>query len=174
MEESPFLPPNSGAGGGETKHHPLELRGIFKDGSHFEFSIYDTAKKQSVWVKLDQPGHDFVVRAYDSGKQAVTVEQQHQTYVLTLSKSKIVPLKMSSAPGRSTPGVRKPAGPMPPGMRRFPNQQGRGPSVVRGPNGVPIPTALTPEQLRNLEADINRRRELRRQAAAAMQKRQGH
>jgi hypothetical protein len=27
--------------------------------------------------------------------------------------------------------------------------------------------SLTPEQLRNLEADINRRRELRRQAAAA-------
>jgi hypothetical protein len=31
---------------------------------------------------------------------------------------------------------------------------------------MPTPT-LTPEQLRNLEADINRRRELRRQAVAA-------
>jgi hypothetical protein len=168
LENSPFLPPNvSGAAGAGSA--PLELRSVVREGGEYEFSLYDTAKRQSTWVKLNEPGHDFVVKAYDPANESVTVEQQNRTYKLALKEVKIVPLAVVAVPGVIQP---QPPGGMPPGavpligtrMQTGPPMPGMG----RGPNAVgPVPS-LTPEQLRNLEADINRRRELRRQAAAAM------
>lgn len=164
LENSPFLPGNVAAGAAQNSA-PLELRSILKEGGEYEFSLYDAAKKQSTWVRLNESGHDFTVKAFDPDKETVTVEQKSRTYVLALKEAKIALLTM--APGQTSanagmppnpapggilpPGVLPPGGPFPPG--------------VRGPNGTA--PSLTPEQLRSLEADINRRRELRRQAAAA-------
>ena len=164
LENSPFLPGNVAAGAAQNSA-PLELRSILKQGGEYEFSLYDTAKKQSTWARLNESGHDFTVKAFDSDKEIVTVEQKNRTYLLALKESKIALLTVApgqtsanagmppnSAPGGILPpGVLPPGGPFPPG--------------VRGPNGSA--PSLTPEQLRSLEADINRRRELRRQAAAA-------
>ncbi len=170
LETSPFLPPNSAAGASQ-ENHPLELRGIFKDGPVYQFSIYDTTKKRSLWVKLDQSGHDFVIKSFDAAHEAVTVEQQNRTYVLTLKKAKIVPLSATAVAGRPVPHGMVPGQALPPGERERSGPVPIGAGVVNGGNRPPIPTALTPEQLRNLEADINRRRELRRQAAEAMARR---
>jgi hypothetical protein len=164
LENSPFLPGNVAAGAGQDSA-PLELRSILKEGSDYEFSLYDPAKKQSTWAQLNEAGHDFTVKAFDPDKEVVTVEVKNRTYKLALKEAKIalltvVPGQPSANTVRSPntgpegalpPGVLPPGGPFPPG--------------IRGPNGMA--PSLTPEQLRSLEADINRRRELRRQAAAA-------
>lgn len=164
LESSPFLPPNTAAGASQ-ESAPLELRSILREGGDFEFSLYDPAKKLSTWARLNEPGHDFVVKAFDTDKEIVTVERRSRTYKLTLKEAKILPLAV--APGQApamagmTPAGMSPGpGPMGAGA---PGQMGPMPIGGRGPAG-PMPS-LTPEQLRNLEADINRRRELRRQAA---------
>lgn len=164
LENSPFLPPNTSAGAAQ-EASPLELRSILRAGGDFEFSLYDPAKKLSTWARLNEPGHDFIVKAYDPQKEMVTVERRSRTYKLALKEAKILPLAVvsSQTPGMAgmPPGMTPGSGPMGPGA---PGQMGPIPMGGRGPIG-PAPS-LSPEQLRSLEAEINRRRELRRQAAA--------
>jgi len=167
LDSSPFLPPNAPAGSAAKDAAPLELRSILKTGDEYEFSLYDTARKQSTWTKLNEAGHDFMVKAFDPDKETVTVEQQNRTYKLALKEARIVPLNMvpTGNPG-SVPTIASFPQPAPPGGPR--GQPGTAPAAA-GPGAGPpgAPSTLTPEQIRNLEADINRRRELRRQAAAA-------
>ncbi len=168
LENSPFLPPNvSGAAGAAAA--PLELRSIIREGGEYEFSLFDTAKRQSTWVKLNEVGHDFVVKAYDPADESVTVEQQNRTYKLALKEAKIIPLAVVAVPGANQSPM---AAALPPGAVPFPGSRAPAGTVVppmgRTATAAGPTPALTPEQLRNLEADINRRRELRRQAAAAM------
>src|SRR5512146_1302867 len=97
LDNSPFLPPNvAGAVGAGAA--PLELRSVLKAGGEYEFSLYDTAKRQSTWVKLNETGHDFVVKAFDPANDSVTVEQQNRTYKLALKEAKIVPLAVVAVP----------------------------------------------------------------------------
>lgn len=164
LENSPFLPPNNAAGAAQDAA-PLELRSIFKAGAVYEFSLYDTAKKQSTWAGLNEAGHDFVVKAFDPANDTVTVEQRNRTYKLALKEAKIALMSMPAVPPGAVGG---PAGTGAVGVMP---QPGTGPqfqsaAAGRGPPGGPVST-LTPEQLRNLEADINRRRELRRQATVS-------
>jgi hypothetical protein len=166
LENSPFLPPNVAAGAAQ-EATPLELRSVLLANGAYEFSLYDPVKKRSTWATLNEAGHEFVVKAFDSVKQTVTVEQRNRTFQLTLKEAKIALLNTAAAsPASMTGGPPVPGAPaMMPTMLRGPGGQPIGPGGGRSP-GVPAPT-LTPEQLRNLEADINRRRELRRQAVAA-------
>jgi len=162
LENSPFLPGNVAAAGPGQGSAPLELRSILREGDEYEFSLYDAAKKQSTWAHVNEAGHDFTVKAYDPDKQVVTIEQKNQIYKLTLKESKIALLAVAPGP---QPGI---AGAPVAGQGTFPPRPEGGPfppGIVRGPGGNA--PSLTPEQLRNLEADINRRRELRRQATAA-------
>jgi hypothetical protein len=163
LESSPFLPPNSSAGAAQ-EASPLELRSILRAGGDFEFSLYDPARKLSTWARLNEPGHDFIVKAYDPEKEIVTVERRSRTYKLALKEAKILPLTV--VPGQTPTMAGMPPAGMAPGAMGpgAPSQVGPMPIGGRGPAG-PVPS-LTPEQLRSLEADINRRRELRRQAAA--------
>jgi hypothetical protein len=168
LENSPFLPPNASGAGAARETAPLELRSIIKTGGDYEFSLYDTAKRQSTWAKLNESGHDFVIKAYDADQETVTVEQQNRTYKLALKEAKIVPLNMMPVPNQPPSIATMQPGTAPGGPR---NQPGAGPTAVvdqRNPGQPGSPPTLTPEQLRNLEADINRRRELRRQAAASL------
>jgi hypothetical protein len=157
LENSPFLPPNLSAAGAAQEAAPLELRSVLKAGGEYEFSLYDSAKKQSTWARLNEPGHDFVVKAYDPEKDTVTVELRNRTFKLTLKEAKIT--QLSPAPGQPPAAVA--AGPQPMAGRGQP-----GPTPPGRDQSGAAP-ALTPEQLRNLQADINRRRELRRQATAS-------
>jgi len=166
LENSPFLPANLAFGAGQDTA-PLELRSILKEGADYEFSLYDPAKKLSTWARLNEVGHDFVVKAFDPAKETVTVEQKSRTYRLALKESKITPMAATSiqqaAMAGMPPGGFQGAAPgMPPSVP--PDRAGPGQFGNRV-QAAPTPP-LTPEQLRNLEADINRRRELRRQAAA--------
>lgn len=162
LENSPFVPPNN-AQGAAREATPLELRSILKAGSAYEFSLYDTAKKQSTWVGLNEAGHDFLIKAFDAANDTVTVEQRSRTYKLTLKEAKIALL---STPPGGPPGSVAGA----PQFGTGAPQSGTGPqfqSPAVGRNAPGPISALTPEQIRNLEADINRRRELRRQATVS-------
>jgi hypothetical protein len=91
LENSPFLPPGAVAAIAQ-QAAPLELRSIVKSDGQYEFSLYDSARKQSIWVHLKEPGHDFLVKAYDPANSIVTVEHRSRTYTLTLKEAKITPL----------------------------------------------------------------------------------
>ena len=157
LENSPFLPPNVSAAGAAQEAAPLELRSVLKAGGEYEFSLYDSAKKQSTWARLNEPGYDFVIKAYDPEKDTVTVELRNRTFKLTLKEAKIT--QLSTASGQ--PPAAAVAGPQPVAGRGQP-----GPTSPGRDQSGPAP-ALTPEQLRNLQNDINRRRELRRQATTS-------
>jgi hypothetical protein len=162
LVNSPFLP-LSGPAGTAQEGAPLELRSVFKAGEEYEFSLYDSAKKQSTWIRLDEPGHDFVVKAYDPEKDTVTVELRNRLIKLTLKEAKIAQLTIATgqplaavASAPQTVASRGQPSPALPGRDEFgPASAGRG--LAR-----PSP-ALPPEHLRNREDDINRRRELRQQ-----------
>src|SRR5579859_3845329 len=82
---SPFLPPNAAAAAGQAgPSGPVELRGIMGTGSGFAYCIYDTARKTSTWVGLNEKGNDLVVRMADPTHESVTVDYQGQTLKLVL------------------------------------------------------------------------------------------
>ncbi len=91
LEHSPFLPPGAAAGAGQ-EASSLELRGIVKDGPTYEFSLYDSARRQSTWVGLNEPGHDFLVKAFDPALDAITVEQHGRAFKLVLKDARITPV----------------------------------------------------------------------------------
>jgi hypothetical protein len=93
LENSPFLPPDTIAHTTQ-QSAPLELRSIVKEDGQYEFSLYDSAKKQSTWVRLNEPGSEFRVKTFDPANNAVTVEQHNRTYTLALKEAKITALGM--------------------------------------------------------------------------------
>jgi hypothetical protein len=88
---SPFLPPSVAAGGsasaGETC--TLELRGIMSTSKGFEYCVYDSAKKRSVWVAPNQTGPGFVLAEADGVRGTVTLVRNGQRIRLTLHEAKI-------------------------------------------------------------------------------------
>jgi len=66
---------------------PLEFRGLLidDDGEYFKITVRDT--QESIWLGLNETGHPFVVRRYDSRRQVVTVEYQRRRFALPLRKS---------------------------------------------------------------------------------------
>ena len=141
---SPFLPPDGAAAAAGAENTPLELRGILRDGDGYRFSIFDPAKKSGQWVKLNEPGHDFVVKAHDLAHDTVTLDFQGRVLTLPLHSAKVVGLALPEPESASL------RGPMP-----------------RPGNGVgvgPVPHASTPEEAARFNRaveEINRRRDTR-------------
>jgi hypothetical protein len=111
LENSPFLPPDTIAHTTQ-QSAPLELRSIVKEDGQYEFSLYDSAKKQSTWVRLNEPGSEFRVKTFDPANNAVTVEQQGRIYTLALKDAKISLLAAFQTPPvvnsvSSTPAARR-------------------------------------------------------------------
>jgi hypothetical protein len=93
---SPFLPLNAaGAGAQSGPSGPVELRGIMSSSGGMAFCIYDTAKKASAWVGLNEAGNDFVVKSADPGSESVTVDYQGRSLRLVLRTAKVA----SAGPG---------------------------------------------------------------------------
>lgn len=145
---SPFLPPSSAPQAAAPGDTSLELRGIMASGDAYMFSIYDAARRSSVWKHLDEPGHEFVVRSYDAARDAVTVEYQGRTLTLALKTAKVA---SAPVPPPAPPGAVQPAGAQPIG----------GPVVLN-----PTP-ADEQRRLEAIAAEVNRRRMIRQQALQA-------
>jgi hypothetical protein len=114
---SPFLPLNgAGAAGGAQSgpSGPVELRGIMSTSAGMAFCIYDTAKKASAWVGLNEAGNDFVVKSADPSSESVTVDYQGRSLRLVLRTSKVASAGSGGAgaqppiPGASPPVVLNP------------------------------------------------------------------
>jgi len=141
---SPFMPPNSGAvaAGAAGAAGPIELRGLMPTADGVAYCIYDTAKKKSVWVGLNETGHDFVVRSSDAGSDSVKVDYQGKSLRLTLKAPKVA----SAGPAGAPP---------PPGV----------PGAIAAPGG---PNQNPGDEQRRLDAvaqEVRRRRQEREKAA---------
>ena len=98
---SPFLPagtsavggPNGGMAGGA-----IELRGEMSTPQGMQFCIYDTTKKLSTWVGLNEKGNEFVVKSQDPAHDAISVVYQGRTMNLELRTAKVASSGIASAP----------------------------------------------------------------------------
>ncbi len=142
LENSPFLPTSQAAAAAQ-QPAPLELRSIVKEGGQYEFSLYDSAKKRSTWIRLNEPGNDFLVKAFDPANNAITVEQHSLTYTLTLKEARIA---LSANYPMTPAGGFNPSNP----------DGGKGQQVAEN--------RLTPQEIRDLE----RLRALKRQREARL------
>jgi hypothetical protein len=150
---SPFAPPDGAAGAVAAENQPLELRGILLDGDTYRFSIYDPARKTGQWVRLNEPGHDFMVKAYDAAHgligDTVTLDYQGRRLTLPLHDGKVVNLVL---PAPETAGEPRPG---------------------RNGNGIgagPQPKPGSPEEVARYNRaveEINRRRALREKGTGA-------
>lgn len=135
---SPFLPPD-GSAVTATENTPLELRGIMMDGSGYRFSIYDPAKHLGQWVRLNEAGHDFTVKAHNVAGDSVTLDYQGRIMTLPLHSAKVVNMPVTQPSGGPKPN----------------------PVVV---GGGPVPHPPTPEEQERYKRaveEINRRRAAR-------------
>jgi hypothetical protein len=104
---SPFLPANAAAAGAASGPvGPIELRGVMSTPGGPAYCIYDTAKKKSVWVGLNETGHDFLVKSADSAADSVSVQYQGRSLTLTMRTAKV-----ASAGPATIPAVMQPGGP---------------------------------------------------------------
>jgi hypothetical protein len=94
---SPFLPPAS-AGTASTENTPLELRGILVDEGGYRFGVFDPAKHTGTWVRLNEPGHDFIIRSHDVARDMVTLDFQGRVMTLPLHTSKVTAAPVFAAP----------------------------------------------------------------------------
>ncbi len=142
---SPFLPAPGTAAAAPAENNPIELRGIMAMGRAVRFCIYDTARKTSAWVGLDEKGYDFTIKAQDLAHDSVTVEQGGRTFTLPLRETKVASAGQAAMPM-----------PMP------------GPV---GPNAITQSVVLNPtpadeqQRLDAVSAEVRRRRALREQAS---------
>jgi hypothetical protein len=140
---SPFLPANSAAAGAQAgPAGPVELRGIMATSQGVAYCIYDTAKKTSAWVGLNEGGNDFVVKSADPASDSVTVDFQGRSLRLVLRTAKV------ASAGAGGAGV-----------------------APGAPAAVPSPVVLNPtpaDEQRRLDAvaqEVRRRRMERERAA---------
>ena len=149
--ESPFLPAGTPAGAA-TENAVLEFRGVLVTNQGPVFLLVDPTgpTKKSAWVKLNETGHDFSVKNYDTQNDSVSVDYRGRLLSLSLAKPKV-----------GSSGV-----PMPPIAGTVPGGQ--------PPIGGPIsPVVLNPtaaDETRRLEAvtqEVLRRRQLRQQSTVA-------
>jgi hypothetical protein len=118
-------------------------------GEGYMFSIYDSTNKSSVWSRLNETGHPFVVKSHDETRDSVTVDHQGRTLTLALRTAKVAsaPVNMPQpAPTGPTPTAPQPIG---------------GPVVLN-----PSP-ADEQRRLEAIAAEVNRRRMIRQQALQA-------
>jgi hypothetical protein len=147
---SPFLPAaGATVDANPTQDAQLELRGIMSSGDQTMFSIYDSTRHTSYWTRLNDTGHEFVVRSYDGARDVVTVDYQGRSLTLALKTAKV-----ASAP------VNMPQ-PGPPMM------QPQAPQPIGGPVVLNPTPADEQRRLEAIAAEVNRRRMVRQQALQA-------
>ncbi len=147
---SPFAPPATAAETvAVTPDATLELRGIMASGDSYMFSIYDSTKRISTWLGLNEIGREFVVRSYDDARDTVTVDHAGRTLTLALKTAKVASAPMMAQPAANF--APPPSAPQPIG----------GPVVLN-----PTP-ADEQRRLEAIAAEVNRRRMIRQQALQA-------
>ncbi|MGC4072023.1 MAG: hypothetical protein QM760_05815 [Nibricoccus sp.] len=86
--DSPFVPRNGQAMAAPTENSPIELRGVMASPDGLRFGIYEPASQRGSWVKVNEPGQGYVVKAFDAGRSSVSIEYQGRVQTLTLKEAK--------------------------------------------------------------------------------------
>jgi hypothetical protein len=149
VSPSPFLAAGSEPSAPAAAGGPIEFHGYMVLAGGERFSIYDTAKKKASWVGLNEKGNTFVVRSYRvvAGKtDQITVEYQGNTLVLSLKEGKTTAIAAPAAPILGRPIV---------------------PTVVAPAVQTTPPNLPAGASLEEWAAEVQRRRALRQQNAAA-------
>jgi hypothetical protein len=123
---SPFLP-SGAAGAAATENAPLELRGILVDEGGYRFSVFDPVRHTGAWVRLNEPGYDFVVKTHDEARDTITLSFQGRTLTLPLRTAKVVPAAGAEPAAAMGPG----AAPAPAGARLTPAEEVARMNLVR-------------------------------------------
>lgn len=151
---SPFMAQgtNASAAAAPTENAPLELRGIVSTKQGYIFGLYDPSKRQSMWVRQNDPGADFTVRSHDVANDTVNVEYQGRTMTLALKAAKVESL--GPVPNPAQVVMQRPGG-------QNPQQQpGQPPMPAMNPSA-----AQEAARLEGVAAEVRRRRMLRQQAS---------
>lgn len=137
---------SAGAGTAPTENTPIEYRGMVSTKSGKMYALYDPAKHQSAWVRLNEPGSDFVVRSADDANDTITVDYQGRHMTLGMKQAKVETMAASAPPiAPSTPnGIRVPTAPN---------------------MNYPVNAAEEQRRLEAVAAEVRRRRMMRAQAA---------
>ena len=150
--ESPFLPTGGASvATASTENITLEYRGMTQIGTEPMFCLVNTSspQKKGIWVKLNEPGHEFTVKSYEIKDDTVTVSVDYQGRLLQLELAK----PKVGAGSVAMTGVRPNMAP-----------------PMRGPPGAPASLNPTPAdeatRLANVAQEVLRRRQMRQQAAA--------
>lgn len=150
--KSPFTPAQSAAGAAPAASAPIEFRGFMETSEGIQYRIYDPAKKNGVWVKMNEKNSDLgvTVKQHDSTGDTLTVEHQGKTLTLAGRVAKVI--SSGAAANAVPPPVTSPA-------------------TANVPAAVTQAVVLNPspaDEAKRLEvvaAEVARRRALREQAA---------
>lgn len=156
LNNSPFQPPPNNNAPAAAAPETLELRGIVMENGRASLNIYDTTTKKAEWVSVDEPGHAFVVRSFDSNSDTATIEVNRRTLSLSLKRATV---QLATA---------APIAPVPVPVGGAPAVPGQPPGVAAPVNTVINPsTGASPDQsrLQAIADEIRRRRALRAQSS---------
>lgn len=157
--ESPFVP-RGPAANPVASNTPIELRGITSDEKGPRFAIYDPAKKEGAWVRIDEKGQAFTVRSYDEATKRIVVDYQGRSQTIALVEPKFGPGKaVATTVASATP--QRPAGVQPVQSR-----------VQPGSQRTAQPSADDSKRLEAIRAEVARRRAAREAGAQQNQQQQ--
>lgn len=145
VHDSPFRPGQGGVASAEGGAGQFEFRGVVAEADGYSFSVYDAARREADWVKLDEPGGAVVARRYDPAKDTLTIEHNGQMLALNLKHAPVRPL--AAAP---------PAPVSPP-----PLPTTGAPRTPAAGNAPPTTNVQEAQRLQNIADEIRRRRALR-------------
>ncbi|MDF9827708.1 hypothetical protein M2103_001058 [Ereboglobus sp. PH5-5] len=162
--DSPFVPRGSAAAGKLANNTPIELRAIVSDENGPRFAIYDPAKKEGIWVSVDEPGQSFVVRSYDAATNRINVDYQGRTQTIALVEPKFGPGKSIAVSAPAPAGVARAGAAQP--------VQGRASRAnSSGQQNTQQRSADEAKRLEAIRAEVARRRAQREASAQQNQQR---
>jgi hypothetical protein len=100
-DSSPFMPPPGAGLVAVPGNTPIEFRGVMSTDQGIKVNIYETARKSSRWVGLNETGNgaSYVVKSADLDHDTISVVQDGRLMTLPLVKGKVAPL-VGYVPGR--------------------------------------------------------------------------
>ncbi|MFM1747528.1 MAG: hypothetical protein RLZZ188_1194 [Verrucomicrobiota bacterium] len=156
---SPFTPPAAAApaAAAAAPSGGLEYRGNLDLGDGLQFRLFDPARKNGIWVRLNQRNDEFDVtaRRYDDEQKTLTVEHQGRSLTLSMRVAKVV---SGGSPAQMVPP------PPPPGAPGPAPAVNVAPAVTQSVVVNPTP-ADEQRRLEAVAAEVARRRALREQAS---------
>lgn len=126
----------------------LELVGIAVIDKQPRFGLRDVGTNRAYWMGLNEEQDGLTIVAYNSAQNTATVQGRGGSRMLVLKNETIT----SAAPAPMTPSVQAPAAPMQP---RPTNVAASAPRPV--PQPEPVPANLTPEQVKQRQAETEAR-----------------